>query len=60
MAKNDDKKYYASAVISIVLTIILHYLLFSRVDMHPTLHVFIGILIFFVIMGITALSLKKK
>ena len=40
-------------VISLVLTIVVHYLLLSKIAMHPTLHALIGIIIFFIIGLIT-------
>ncbi len=46
--------------IALPLAIILHYLIFSKVNMHPTLHAFIGILLFFIILGTAIVFLGKK
>ncbi|MFH1840372.1 MAG: hypothetical protein ABH849_04450 [Nanoarchaeota archaeon] len=38
--------------ISILITLILHYFIFARIVMHPTLHVLIGLIVLFLILFI--------
>jgi hypothetical protein len=56
----EEKSYGISALIAIIGSIIIHYLFISKIDLHPTLHVTIGILMFFVIMGALSLILSNK
>ena len=44
---NDDEGYYAISVfIAVVLTVLIHYFLLADINIHPTIHVVIGIFIF--------------
>ena len=56
----EDKSYGISTLIAITVSILIHYLFISKIDLHPTLHVTIGILMFFVIMGALGLILSNK
>jgi len=47
-------------IISFVATLILHLIFLSRVDMHPTLHVAIGIIVLFAIIGVLAYIYGEK
>ena len=38
--------------VSVLVTLVLHYFLLAKVIMHPTLHVFLGIIILFLILFI--------
>ena len=49
-----------SAIIAFPLTVIIHYFIFSKIEMHPTLHALIGAFLLFIILGITMLILEKK
>lgn len=55
-----DKKTYYGFLISFIITLAIHYFLFSRIVMHPTLHVTIGIVLFFAIFGFILLLMKKR
>ena len=49
-----------SILVSLPLTIIIHYLLFSKLNLHPTIHAFIGAIMFFLIVGTFILIFEKK
>jgi len=49
-SKKDNEGYYAvSGFVAIVLAIVLHYYFISNMNLHPTLHVSIGLGMFFII-----------
>jgi hypothetical protein len=48
-----------SIVMAFVLAMGLHYLLFSRIEMHSTLHSAIGMVLFFIILGTSKIFLDR-
>jgi len=58
--KRDPEGYYViSAFISVVLILIIHYFFLSNLVIHPTIHVGIGIFMFFIISGALSALLQK-
>ncbi|MCF7910725.1 hypothetical protein K9L16_03570 [Candidatus Pacearchaeota archaeon] len=56
----DDEGYYSvSAFIAVALSILIHWLLLSKINVHPTLHAGIGIGIFFMILAAISSILRK-
>ncbi|MDO8459893.1 MAG: hypothetical protein Q7S74_02185 [Nanoarchaeota archaeon] len=52
MAKDNDGYYAIAAFLSIIITMIIHYFFLSRFEWHSSLHVGIGLAIFFVLSAI--------
>ena len=58
--KKDDEGYYAvSAFIAVALTIAIHYFFISSINLHPTIHAIISILIFFLLSATISSFLAK-
>ena len=58
--EKDDEGYYSiSAFVGVALTIAIHYLFISTITLHPTIHVAISILFFFLISGALSALLVK-
>ena len=55
-----EENYFQTFVLSLIATLIIHFLLLSKVEMHPTLHVLIALCFFIVIMGIIILIKEKR
>jgi cobalamin biosynthesis protein CobD/CbiB len=58
--KKEDCGMFLAFFVSIGLTLLIHYFLISRFDLHPTLHVFISLIILWFILTITALINERK
>jgi hypothetical protein len=59
--KQEEEEHYLSTFLgSLVLTIIAHYLIFSKIEMHPTLHVLIALILFWAIMAIVGIIREKQ
>ncbi|MEK6906733.1 MAG: hypothetical protein AABW81_03860 [Nanoarchaeota archaeon] len=59
-SKKDDEGYYAlSAFIAVVLAILIHWLLLSNINLHPTLHATLGIGMFFILSAALSSILSK-
>ena len=60
MPKKDDDGYYGvSAFITVSLVLTLHYFLLANLNIPSTLHVLIGLFMFFIIVGILNPILKR-
>ncbi len=57
--KEDDKFFMTLGFIMAGLALIIHYFLISDINLHPTLHVVIGIFTFFLLSGILGPLLEK-
>jgi len=58
--KKDNEDYYAIyGFIAAALTILIHYFLLANINLHPSIHVAIGILIFFLVSAIISSLLAK-
>ncbi|GEM_PF-3695870 len=57
--KNDEGYYAVSAFIAVALAILIHWLLLSNINLHPTLHAGIGIGIFFILSAALSSILSK-
>ncbi|MBI2629231.1 hypothetical protein HYW74_04055 [Candidatus Pacearchaeota archaeon] len=60
MPKKDKEGYYGIAgFIAAVLVLIIHYFLLSDLPIHTTLHVLIGLFLFFIIVGALSPIIKR-
>jgi len=61
MARNkEDKEHYGlSALISVALALLIHWLFLSRTNLYPTLHAALGIGLFFIMVSAVSSILKK-
>ena len=58
MAQNEG--YYAvAAFLSIIITLIIHYFFISTYELHSTIHVAIGIFIFFILSALFSAILER-
>ncbi len=58
--KKDDEGYYGvGGFIAVTLTIAIHYLFISNINLHPTIHATISLFIFFLLCAITSPFLEK-
>lgn len=48
------------ALISLVIALLVHYLFFSKLQFSTTVHVFTGILIFYIVFAIIGVNSKKR
>lgn len=55
MAKPKEPNYFLVFFGGMILTLILHYFLISRFNLHPTLHVFISLVMFWLLMAIISM-----
>ena len=51
MKKKQEPNYGLLYLIAIVATSLIHYFILSRMDLHSTIHLIVGLFIFSVIMG---------
>ena len=60
MKKKDPEGYYAvSSSITVLIVLVIHYILLSKINLHPTLHVAIGLFLFYIFVVLTSGILKK-
>ena len=57
--KNSDVYYVLSGYGAAILTLLIHYFIISKLEMSSTVHIGIGLILFFVISGISATLLQK-
>jgi preprotein translocase subunit Sec61beta len=58
-AKDKEGYYAVSGFVSAVLVLLIHFLLLSKIDMHPTIHVAIGLFIFFLLSSLLSSLLSR-
>ena len=58
--KKDSEEYFAlSAFISVLLILVIHYFLLSGLNLHPTIHVALGLFMFFLFTALSSSILQK-
>jgi len=55
-----DKHYLAVFSISMIIALAIHLFLLSKITLHPTLHVLISFIIFWVVMGVISIISENK
>ena len=55
-----EPNYVLRFVISISIVLLIHYFLISRFNIHPTLHVLISLILFWIILAIISFIPVKK
>ena len=60
MVKQKGRRYGISILLAFSIAVALHYFLFSRINMHPTLHAIIGMIIYFALLGGITVFLERK
>ena len=57
---SDNEGYYAvSAFLSVIITLIVHYFFIAQYELHSTLHVTIGIFLFFILSALFSAILGR-
>lgn len=57
--KQEDDYYLLAAFLSVSLTILIHYLFLSKLNIHSTIHVTISIFVFFILAALSTSFLKR-
>ena len=59
MAKDNEGYYAVSAFLAVIITLIIHYFFIAPFELHTTIHVAIGIFIFFILSALFSAILGR-
>ena len=58
--KKEEKRYLWVFLLSLISTILIHYFLISNLNLHPTIHVIISLIILWIFLAIFALTIERR
>jgi hypothetical protein len=60
MSRKQKENYFSTFISSLVLTIVIHFFVFSKIEMHSTLHVLIALILFWALMTVIGILRNRK